>query len=67
MQRLRIFSRVLLMAWSARRVRPVGVSAVLTAMLIVAGAVIAATATDSPTVELNPMIQTATVPIRFWS
>ena len=36
--------------------RPAGVSAVLTAMLIVAGAVITATTTDSPTVELNPVV-----------
>jgi CxxC motif-containing protein (DUF1111 family) len=56
MQRQRIFSRVLSVAWSARRLRPAGVSAVLTAMLIVAGAVFVATATDSLTVELNPVV-----------
>src|SRR6266851_7070306 len=55
MQKLRIFSRILSVAWSARRVRPAGVSAVLAAMLIVVGVVIAATATDSPSVELNPV------------
>src|SRR5260370_14890365 len=56
MQRLRVYATVLSLPWCARRVRPAGVSAVLTAMLIVAGAVIAATATDSPTVELNPVV-----------
>lgn len=56
MQRLRIFSRVLSAAWSARRVRPAGVSTVLTAALIVAGAMIAATATDPTAVELNPVV-----------
>jgi len=54
MQILKIFSRVHSMPWCARRVRPAGASAVLTAMLIVAGVVIAATATDS--VELNPVV-----------
>jgi len=38
-QRLTIFSRAVSAAWSARSVRPARVSAVLTAMLIVAGAV----------------------------
>ncbi len=56
MPKLRIFPSVLSVAWSARRVRPAGVSAVLAAMLIVVGVVIAATATDSPTVELNPVV-----------
>src|SRR6266851_8080710 len=56
MQKLRIFSRILSVAWSARRVRPAGVSALLTATLIVAGAMIAATATDPTAVELNPVV-----------
>ena len=48
MQRLTIFSRAVSAAWSARSVRPARVSAVLTAMLIVAGAVFAATVTAPP-------------------
>src|SRR5712691_6846143 len=57
MPRLRIFSSVLSVVLTARRVSPAAVSTVLTAMLIVAGVVFAATDPADPTaVELNPVV-----------
>lgn len=55
MQRLSIFSKPLLSGWGAGA-RSAGVAAVLTAMLIIAGVVFAATDNDPTAVELNPVV-----------